>query len=117
MSFVNKIAYRYLFARKGENFINLVSIFAVLGVALGVAVLNITMSIMSGFENELHNKLVGSSHVFVSSYSGKLGNSNEITTAINKLEEVKTAAPYVHCLLYTSPSPRDKRQSRMPSSA
>ena len=24
---------------------------------------------------------------------------------------------YQHCLLYTSPSPRDKRQSRMPSSA
>ena len=23
----------------------------------------------------------------------------------------------MHCLLYTSPSPRDKRQSRMPSSA
>ena len=27
------------------------------------------------------------------------------------------AAPYMVCLLYTSPSPRDKRQSRMPSSA
>ena len=26
-------------------------------------------------------------------------------------------AKYEHCLLYTSPSPRDKRQSRMPSSA
>ena len=26
-------------------------------------------------------------------------------------------APYGDCLLYTSPSPRDKRQSRMPSSA
>ena len=25
--------------------------------------------------------------------------------------------PSVTCLLYTSPSPRDKRQSRMPSSA
>ena len=25
--------------------------------------------------------------------------------------------PLPHCLLYTSPSPRDKRQSRMPSSA
>ena len=25
--------------------------------------------------------------------------------------------PYRSCLLYTSPSPRDKRQSRMPSSA
>ena len=27
------------------------------------------------------------------------------------------AAAYITCLLYTSPSPRDKRQSRMPSSA
>ena len=27
------------------------------------------------------------------------------------------AAPVMGCLLYTSPSPRDKRQSRMPSSA
>ena len=26
-------------------------------------------------------------------------------------------ADYITCLLYTSPSPRDKRQSRMPSSA
>ena len=26
-------------------------------------------------------------------------------------------AQFSHCLLYTSPSPRDKRQSRMPSSA
>jgi len=26
-------------------------------------------------------------------------------------------APYVSCLLYTSPSPRDRTRSRMPSSA
>ena len=29
----------------------------------------------------------------------------------------KDISLYVNCLLYTSPSPRDKRQSRMPSSA
>ena len=39
-------------------------------------------------------------------YEGKDGAANE------------TLATYFwHCLLYTSPSPRDKRQSRMPSSA
>ena len=34
-------------------------------------------------------------------------------------QDVSSAAPYnlCNCLLYTSPSPRDKRQSRMPSSA
>ena len=30
---------------------------------------------------------------------------------------VNDRGPFVDCLLYTSPSPRDKRQSRMPSSA
>ena len=30
---------------------------------------------------------------------------------------VDEIVPYISCLLYTSPSPRDKRQSRMPSSA
>ena len=33
------------------------------------------------------------------------------------VDEAKTAAGVYGCLLYTSPSPRDKRQSRMPSSA
>ena len=31
--------------------------------------------------------------------------------------DYNTQCRYKHCLLYTSPSPRDKRQSRMPSSA
>ena len=36
------------------------------------------------------------------------GFESEVTGGFNKL---------ANCLLYTSPSPRDKRQSRMPSSA
>ena len=40
-------------------------------------------------------------------------------TARRHLKEMKKGeqAFFYHCLLYTSPSPRDKRQSRMPSSA
>ena len=33
------------------------------------------------------------------------------------LSWLETSGRLVDCLLYTSPSPRDKRQSRMPSSA
>ena len=46
-----------------------------------------------------------------------------ILPAVLSKSELATAMPksggtYVYiCLLYTSPSPRDKRQSRMPSSA
>ena len=35
----------------------------------------------------------------------------------NSSAHVDIALNHVTCLLYTSPSPRDKRQSRMPSSA
>ena len=38
------------------------------------------------------------------------GPSNELLEKIKSLD-------LIPCLLYTSPSPRDKRQSRMPSSA
>ena len=39
--------------------------------------------------------------------------SSQIVNAV----DVMSTEQYMDCLLYTSPSPRDKRQSRMPSSA
>ena len=39
----------------------------------------------------------------------------QLNTQREKLEQEK--AEYEHCLLYTSPSPRDAHESRMPSSA
>ena len=39
-----------------------------------------------------------------------------LTTSSNNWMLIKVVV-YEYCLLYTSPSPRDKRQSRMPSSA
>ena len=46
-------------------------------------------------------------------------NMPNITEATQKLKEIKTCQwhPMCTCLLYTSPSPRDPKTSRMPSSA
>ena len=44
--------------------------------------------------------------------------SDFLIPCLNNCIEYDRAVEYVtFCLLYTSPSPRDKRQSRMPSSA
>ena len=45
-----------------------------------------------------------------------LGTAQALATALNERPELFSEGSY-SCLLYTSPSPRDKRQSRMPSSA
>ena len=43
-------------------------------------------------------------------------NAGVIRRDLDRIDEAR-AALRKFCLLYTSPSPRDKRQSRMPSSA
>ena len=53
----------------------------------------------------------------ISPWSTKATNIANNTGLANIKRIERGIAWYVHCLLYTSPSPRDKRQSRMPSSA
>ena len=40
-----------------------------------------------------------------------------VTVEVHYLKQESNPMANSYCLLYTSPSPRDKRQSRMPSSA
>ena len=65
------------------------------------------------------------SAIGVVSYNGYVSGSKK-TAAENTIQQIALAQTeyysnngeyFLSCLLYTSPSPRDKRQSRMPSSA
>ena len=49
-------------------------------------------------------------------YGVILGTANWVAGDINPLEQMHYAE-FIGCLLYTSPSPRDVEESRMPSSA
>ena len=51
--------------------------------------------------------------------TGYLADDAHIDLAANIISDVKTENPgvIIFCLLYTSPSPRDRQKSRMPSSA
>src|SRR6478736_5043458 len=58
------LAFRYL--RPKRTFVSVITLISVLGVTLGVAVLIIVISVMSGFDRELRDKILGfSPHVRV----------------------------------------------------
>ncbi len=68
-----EITFRFLKARKNDGFLNVISIFSFIGIALGVAVLIVVMSVMNGFRTELINKIVGfNAHITVKPYEKKI---------------------------------------------
>ena len=79
------IAFRYLKPKKKEGFLKVISIFSFTGIALGVAILIIVMSVMNGFRTELINKILGfNPHIIIKPYDKKINNED-----IDKLDEVK----------------------------
>ena len=63
------IAFRYLKPKKKQGFLKVISIFSFSGIALGVAILIIVMSVMNGFRTELINKILGfNPHIIVKPY-------------------------------------------------
>ena len=72
-----KIAFRYLKPKKKEGFLKVISIFSFFGIALGVAILIIVMSVMNGFRTELINKILGfNPHIIVKPYNAKINKEN-----------------------------------------
>ena len=53
------IAPRYLRAKRQESFISVISLFSLIGIALGVATLIIVMWVMNGFKDELLKSILG----------------------------------------------------------
>src|SRR5437867_10415146 len=66
MSFELFVALRYLFARRRQAFISLISLISTLGVAVGVMALVIALALMTGLQGELRDRLLGATaHVYV----------------------------------------------------
>ena len=81
------IAFRYLRPKKKEGFLKVISIFSFTGIALGVAILIIVMSVMNGFRTELVNKILGfNPHIIIKPYDKKIHEDD-----INKLSELSNA--------------------------
>jgi len=79
------IAFRYLKPKKKEGFLKVISIFSFTGIALGVAILIIVMSVMNGFRTELINKILGfNPHIIVKPYENKINKED-----LDKLSELK----------------------------
>jgi len=91
------ISWRYLATKRKEKFISLISVISIMGVAIGVAALIVVIAVMSGFDKDLRDKIVGNySHITISGYKGI--SSAEYENVVKKISvngHIQGLSPYV----------------------
>jgi lipoprotein-releasing system permease protein len=91
------IARRYFRSKKKHRGISINTLISTAGVALGVMTLIIVLSVMSGFHEDLQDKILGvNAHVVVMNYKGKMRDYRRIKEEIDSTEGVTDSAPFIY---------------------
>src|SRR5439155_254970 len=90
------VGLRYLRARR-RTFLSLSSLISLLGVTIGVATLDIVLAVMTGFEQDLRDKILGMNpHIVVVSYGGPLAGDPSLVERTRAVAGVVAAEPFVY---------------------
>ncbi len=88
------LALRYL--RPKRTFVSIITLISIVGVALGVAVLIIVISVMSGFDHNLREKILGfNSHVTITRAGMPMTNYSAIAEIVSQNKSVRGITPFV----------------------
>ena len=88
------LALRYL--RPKRTFVSVITLISILGVALGVAVLIIVISVMSGFDHDLRDKILGfGAHLRVTEAGSTLKNYPQAMAVVAANKNVRGVSPFV----------------------
>ena len=90
------IGRRYLRSSRGNRFVSFISTISMVGVAIGVAVLIVVLSVMNGFEGELRNRILSlTSHATISAFGIGLSDWRATAERIEHSPDVVATAPYI----------------------
>jgi lipoprotein-releasing system permease protein len=79
------IALRYLLAKRKQAFISVISLVSTIGVAVGVMAVIIALAVMTGLQQTLRDRILGSQpHVYVS----RIGGFDDYRTEVEKLRSI-----------------------------
>jgi lipoprotein-releasing system permease protein len=90
------ISLRYLKAKRKQIFISVITILSIGGVALGVMALVIVLSVMSGFEDDLKTKILGTNaHLVVLQHGSSMRDYGEVIRRVQGIQGVLATTPFI----------------------
>ncbi len=91
------ISLRYLKAKRKSAFISIITVISTAGVALGVMALIIVLAVMTGFEQDLKEKILGTNaHVVVLKNGGTISEYDGLMARLGKMDGVVAATPFIY---------------------
>ena len=95
------ISKRYLKPKGKEGFFSVITLVSFLGIASGVAVLVVVMSVMNGFRTELINKIVGlNGHILIHPLDNEgIKDIESINEILNSIDGVEKTVPMIESQL------------------
>ena len=98
MSFELFVALRYLFSRRKQTFIYIISIMSILGVAIGVGALVVVLGVYNGLTTDMRDKILGANaHAIVMSYiPSAFENRSDLLDRVRSVKGVTGATPFIY---------------------
>ncbi len=96
MSYEFFIGLRYLKAKRKQTFISIITLISISGVAIGVMALILVLGVMTGFSDDLREKILGTnSHLVISKFAANLKDYREIMGKIRNCNGVVASTPFI----------------------
>jgi lipoprotein-releasing system permease protein len=90
------VGLRYTRAKRRNRFISFISLISMVGIALGVAVLIVVLSVMNGFQTEVRTRILGvASHLVLTGAGNALTDWQSVIRSAAEHPRVVAAAPFV----------------------
>ena len=97
MPFELLIGLRYLKAKRKSTFISIITFISTAGVALGVMALIIVLAVMTGFEEDLKEKILGTNaHVVVIRNGAPMDEYRQVMEKLKGFKGVVAATPFIY---------------------
>ncbi len=97
MSYEFFVGLRYLRAKRKQTFVSVITVISILGITVGVSALIIVLSVMSGFEDTLKDKILGlNAHVVVLGMGHGIEDYDRVADLTRSMKGVAGASPFTY---------------------
>jgi len=91
------VSLRYLKAKRKQTFISVITLISIAGVTVGVMALIVVLAVMTGFADDLKDRILGiNSHVIVQKMGGAIDEYRALRAEVLEVPGVKAATPYIY---------------------